>query len=102
MGSISNCCVNSSVYFLFDLLSTRGAAADLDPLRVLEALPSDAPLGACYATLAALLCERTHRRRHCAIVRNLRRADSLAATADRAEVCPRASTSRCSGIVVYL
>ena len=64
------------------------AGADLDPLRVLEALPAEVPLGAAYATVAALLRERTHRRRHCSIVRQLRRAESLAVSADRAEVRP--------------
>lgn len=62
------------------------ADADLDPLRILEALPAEMPLSTAYTTVAALLRERTHRRRHCAIVRQLRRADSLAVSADRAEV----------------
>lgn len=58
-------------------------AAHLDPLKVLEALAPSTSLQKVTSTLALLLRERTHRHRQGQIVRQLARADNLAARVDR-------------------
>ena len=62
------------------------AAGDLDPLRLLEQMPPGMPLHEAFPILAYLLRERTHRRRHGALVRNLWRSSSIAVSAERVEV----------------
>lgn len=64
------------------------AGAVLDPVQVLDALPEEMPLQLAAQTLTRILAERTHRRRHHTILRNLHRARNLAAASDRAEVRP--------------
>lgn len=60
----------------------------LQPEEVLECLPEEAPLATVQRVLQALLAERTHCARQGTLMRSLRRADSLAAAATRAEVWP--------------
>jgi hypothetical protein len=62
--------------------------SNLDPLDVLECLrEEDAPLAAVQQVVMELLAGHTHRARHGTLLRSLRRADSLAAAATRAQVC---------------
>jgi Vacuolar sorting protein 39 domain 2 len=61
----------------------------LDPVRVLQALPEEMPLQLAFTTLARMTRDRIHRRRHGQIIRNLCRADNLAASVERAKVGKR-------------
>ena len=62
------------------------AGANLDPMRVLESLGEEMPLGLAFPTLARIQRERLHRRRHTSVIRSLTRSVGLAAAATRAQV----------------
>ena len=63
------------------------AAVDLDPLQVLEQMSSGMPLDDAFSVLAHMLRERAHRRRQGSVIRNLWRSSSIAASAEKVEVC---------------
>ncbi|KAK9806735.1 hypothetical protein WJX72_000925 [[Myrmecia] bisecta] len=69
------------------LLAVQGA--DLDPLRVLDALSEAMPLSLAFPTLARMLRERIHRKRQGHVVRHLERAVNLSCAAERAELMCR-------------